>query len=260
MTEAIIHETAIVDPTATLGDDVSVGAYAVIGAGVEIGRGSQIGDHSTLYGPTTIGCDNRILQHVTLGGAPQDLHYQGEPTRLVIGDRNTIREYASINRGTVKGGGETRIGDDNFIMSYAHIGHDCQVGNGNIITNSVALAGHVEVGDQCNLGGYSLVHQFVRIGSHAFTSMGSAINRDVPPFVVVSGNYARSYGINKIGLQRKGFSPECVKAITQAYKLAVRNRSRQADAPERLQQLAAQFDEVKLLLDFVNSSKRGVVK
>ena len=256
----MIHSTAVIDPTATLAEDVSIGAYAVIGPEVEVGRGTSIEDHATIYGPTIIGRDNQILQHTTLGGAPQDLGYQGEPTQLIIGERNTIREYTSINRGSVKGGGVTRVGHDNYIMSYAHIGHDCQIGDQNIITNSVSLAGHVEVGDQCNLGGFSLVHQFTRIGSFAFTSMGTAINRDVPPFVIVSGNYARSYGINKIGLQRKGFSADVIDAINRAYKLLVRKRKAREEAIRLLQPLAEQYSEVKLFVDFVLSSSRGIVK
>ena len=256
----MIDATAIIDPAAKIAENVSVGAYAVIGAQVEIGSGCQIADHATIYGPTRIGADNQILQHTTLGGAPQDLHYKGEPTQLLIGDRNTIREYSSISRGSVGGGGVTRVGSDNFIMSYVHIGHDCQVGDQNIVTNSVSLAGHVEIGDQCNLGGFTLVHQFTRIGSHAFTSMGAAINRDVPPFVMVSGNYARSYGINKIGLQRKGYSPELIDAINKAYKLLVRKRATREDALQQLAPLVEQFAEVKSFVDFVLSSSRGVVK
>jgi UDP-N-acetylglucosamine acyltransferase len=256
----VIHSTAIIDPQAKIAEGVSIGAYAVIGPSVEIESGSHIGDHSTIYGPTRIGHDNQIYQHTTLGGAPQDLDYKGEPTRLEIGDRNTIREYTSISRGSVAGGGITQVGSDNYIMAYAHIGHDCQVGNQNILTNSVSLAGHVEVGDQCNLGGFSLVHQFVRIGSYAFSSMGSVINRDVPPFVTVSGNYARSYGINKIGLRRKGFSAETVNAINRAYRLLVRSRPRSDDALQQLQPLVQEFDEVKLFVDFLFGSSRGIVK
>lgn len=256
----MIHSTAIIDPIAKIAEDVSVGAYAVIGPQVEIDSGSHIGEHSTIHGPTTIGRDNQILQHTTLGGAPQDLNYKGEPTRLIIGDRNTIREYTSISRGTVAGGGVTRVGNDNFIMAYAHIGHDCRVGDQNVITNSVALAGHVQVGDQCNLGGFSLVHQFVRIGSFAFTSMGSVINRDVPPFVMVSGNYARSYGINKVGLRRKGFSTEAIRAISRAYKLLVRRRVQRDDALQQLEPLLQEFSEVRLFVDFLLGSSRGVVK
>lgn len=256
----MIHSTAVIDPMAKIAEDVSVGAYAVVGPLVEIDSGSSIGDHTTIYGPTTIGCDNQILQHTTLGGAPQDLSYRGEPTRLIIGNRNTIREYASISRGTVTGGGVTQVGDDNFIMAYAHIGHDCQVGCQNVITNSTSLAGHVQVGDQCNLGGFSLVHQFVRIGSFAFTSMGSVINRDVPPFVIVSGNYARSYGINRIGLRRKGFSADIINAINKAYKLLVRRRVPRDDALQQLEPLVQKFSEVKQFVDFLLSSSRGIVK
>ena len=256
----MIHSTAIIDPQAEIADDVSIGAYAVIGPMVEIGSGTSIGDHATVYGPTTIGRDNQVLQHSTLGGAPQDLGYNGEPTRLVIGDRNTVREYVSISRGSVSGGGVTRVGNDNYIMAYAHIGHDCQLGDQNILTNSVSLAGHVHVGNQCNLGGFTLVHQFVSIGSHAFTSMGSAINRDVPPFVMVSGNYARSYGINKIGLRRKGFSEDAINAITKAYKLLVRKRAARTDALQQLEPLVQEFDEVKMFVDFVQASSRGIVK
>lgn len=256
----MIHSTAVIDPMAKIAEDVSIGAYAVVGALVEIDSGSCIGDHATIYGPTRIGCDNQILQHTTLGGAPQDLSYKGEPTRLIIGNRNTIREYASISRGTVTGGGVTQVGDDNFIMAYAHIGHDCQVGCQNVITNSTSLAGHVQVGDQCNLGGFTLVHQFVRIGSFAFTSMGSVINRDVPPFVIVSGNYARSYGINRIGLRRKGFSEDIINAITRAYKLLVRRRVQRDDALQQLEPLVQKFSEVKQFVDFLLSSSRGIVK
>ncbi len=256
----MIHSTAIIDPTAKIAEDVSIGAYAVIGSQVEIDSGSYVGDHATIYGPTTIGCDNQILQHTTLGGAPQDVQHKGEPTRLVIGDRNTIREYVSVSRGSVHGGGVTQLGNDNFIMAYAHIGHDCQVGSQNVITNAVALAGHVVVGDKCNLGGSSLVHQFVRIGSFAFTSMGSAINRDVPPFVTVSGNYARSYGINKISLRRNKFSDATINAIYKAYKLLVRRRVRRDDALQQLEPLVQEFSEVKLFVEFVVNSSRGIVK
>ena len=256
----MIHSTAVIDPMARIAEDVSIGAYAVVGPLVEIDSGTHVGEHSTIYGPTSIGRGNHILQHTTLGGAPQDLSYNGEPTRLIIGDRNTIREYVSITRGTVSGGGVTQVGNDNFIMGYAHIGHDCHVGSKNVITNSASLAGHVQVGDQCNLGGFSLVHQFVRIGSYAFTSMGSVINRDVPPFVMVSGNYARSYGINKIGLRRKGFSAEAINAISKAYKLLVRRRVQRDEALRQLESLMQKFSEVRQFVDFLQSSSRGIVR
>lgn len=262
----MIHATAMVDPSAKIADDASIGRhvvvepYAIIGAGVAIGANTRIGAHATIHGPTVIGEGNRIFQHASLGAAPQDIGFQDEDTQLVIGDRNIIREYASLNRGTLKGGGITKIGSDNFLMAYVHIGHDCQVGDHNIFTNSTSLAGHVAVGDYCNFGGFSLLHQFIRIGSYAFTSMGSVINRDVPPFVIVSGNYARSYGINKVGLQRKGFSKELIQAINTAYKLLVRKRSNTQVALQKLNPLAEQFSEVKLLIDFIQGSERGIVK
>lgn len=256
----MIHPTAIIAPSAKIAEHVKIAPYADIGEHVEIGAGTSIGSHATIYGPTIIGEDNRIFQHSSLGDEPQDIGYQDEATQLVIGDRNIIREYASLNRGTAKGGGVTQLGDDNYLMAYVHVGHDCKIGNNNIFTNSVSLAGHVTVGDHCNLGGFSLLHQFIRVGSHAFSSMGAAINRDVPPFVMVSGNYARSYGINKVGLQREGFSPELIKAINKAYKLLVRRRGEHGAALKQLAPLAEQFSEVQLFIDFISSSQRGIVK
>lgn len=256
----MIHPTAIIAPSAKIAENVKIAPYADIGQHVEIGAGTCIGSHTAIYGPTIIGEDNRIFQHCTLGGEPQDIGYQDEATQLVIGDRNTIREYVSLNRGTQKGGGVTHLGNDNYLMSYVHVGHDCKIGNNNILTNSTSLAGHVTLGDHCNLGGFSLLHQFIHVGSHAFTSMGSAINRDVPPFVIVSGSYARSYGINKVGLRRKGFSPELIKAINKAYKLLVRRRSKRDAALEQLAPLAEKYSEVQLFIDFILSSQRGIVK
>ena len=256
----MIHPTAIIDSSAKIAENVHIGPYAVICAAVEIGANTRIGAHTIVCGPTFIGAGNRIFQHAVLGEEPQDLGYQGEATRLVIGERNVIREYATLNRGTAKGGGITKIGDDNYLMAYTHIGHDCQIGSNNVFTNSTSLSGHVEVNDHCNLGGFTLLHQFTRIGSYAFTSMGSAINRDVPPFVMVSGNYARSYGINKVGLQRKGFPPDLIQAISRAYKLLVRTRAEREAALAQLEPLAEQYSEVQLFIDFVLSSSRGIVK
>jgi UDP-N-acetylglucosamine acyltransferase len=255
-----IHPTAIIDSSANIAQDAHVGPYVVIGAEVEIGEGTRIGAHTIICGSTIVGAGNRIFQHAVLGEEPQDLGYQDEDTRLVIGEHNVIREYVSINRGTLKGGGVTKIGNDNYLMAYTHIGHDCQIGSNNIFTNSTSLSGHVEVNDHCNLGGFTLLHQFTRIGSYAFTSMGSAINLDVPPFVIVSGNYARSYGINKLGLQRKGFTPERIGAIGKAYKLLVRKRTERDQALAQLKPLAEQYSEVQLFIDFVLSSPRGIVK
>ena len=256
----MIHPTAIIDPSATIADDAHIGPYAIIGADVEIGSGTRVGAHTTIYGPCRIGKDNRIFQHASLGDNAQNIDFKNEATQLVIGDRNVIREYVSLNRGTVKGGGTTHVGDDNYLMSYVHIGHDCQIGCHNIFTNSTSLAGHVEVGDYCNFGGFSLLHQFIRIGSYAFTSMGSVINRDVPPFVIVSGNYARSFGINKVGLKRKGFSAEKINAISKTYKLLVRKRNDQETTLKQLAPLAEDFNEVKFFMDFVINSSRGIVK
>ena len=255
----MIHPSAIIDPSAKIAEGVSIGAYAVIGEHVEIGAGTRIGSHVVIHGPVSIGKNNRIFQFASLGEEPQDLSYKGEPTRLVIGDRNTIREYVSFNRGNPKGGGVTKIGDDNLFMAYVHVGHDCIVGNKNVFANSASLAGHVELGDQCILGGFSLVHQFTRVGSHAFTSMAAAINRDVPPFVIVSGNYARSFGINKVGLKRKGYSAAEIDAIFKVYKLMVRRRLSETQIADQLEPLVC-FDGVKLLVDFITQSSRGIVK
>lgn len=256
----MIHPTAIIDPSAQIADNVSIGPYTLVGADVSIGSGTRIGSHVALNGPLSIGCDNRIFQFASIGEEPQDLSYQGEATRLEIGDRNTIREYVSFNRGTPKGGGLTKVGDDNLFMAYCHVGHDSRVGNKNVFANSASLAGHVTVGDQCILGGFTLVHQFTTIGSHAFTSMAAAINRDVPPFVIVSGNYARSFGINKVGLKRKGFSPACIAAILKAYKLLVRQRQSRAQADAVLAPLVAEFEAVAQFVAFIDASSRGIVK
>jgi len=196
----------------------------------------------------------------SLGEAPQDLKYAGEPTRLEIGDRNTIREYVTFNRGTRDGGGITRIGNDNLFMAYVHVAHDCHVGDNIVFANSASLAGHVDVGDNAILGGFTLVHQFVRVGAHCFTSMGSAINRDVPPYVIVSGNYAQPHGINKVGLKRRGFSDEAIRAILSAYKLLIRSHRPREEVLAAVQPLADLYPEVKLLVDFVVASKRGIVR
>ncbi len=256
----MIHATAIVDPSAKIADDVEIGAYSIIGADVEIASGTWIGPHVVINGPTKIGRDNKIYQFASLGEAPQDLKYADEPTRLEIGDRNTIREYVTFNRGTEDGGGVTRIGNDNLFMAYVHVAHDCLVGNKIVFANSASLAGHVEVGDYAILGGFTLVHQFSRIAPHCFTSMGSAVNRDVPPYVIVSGNYAQPHGINKVGLKRRGFSDESIRAIQNAYKLLVRSHRPRDEAMNEVRPLMDRFPEVKLFVDFIVSSKRGIVR
>lgn len=256
----MIDPRAIVDPGAHLAEDVTVGPYTIIGPDVEIGAGTWIGPHVVIKGPTRIGRDNKIYQFASIGEGPQDKKYAGEPTRLEIGDRNVIREYATLNRGTVQGGGVTRVGNDNLIMAYVHIAHDCQVGNGTIFANAASLAGHVTVGDMAILGGFAIVHQFCRIGAHSFCAMGSAINRDVPPYVMVAGHMAEPHGINSEGLKRRGFSPQTIQQIRRMYKLIYKSKLRLEEALEQGRPLAAECPEVALMLDFIKNSVRGIVR
>ncbi len=255
----MIDSRAIVDPAARISDDVTIGPYAVIGADVDIGPGCWIGPHVVINGPTSIGRDNRIYQFCSIGEAPQDLKYNGEPTRLRIGDRNTFREYCTINRGTVTGHAETVIGDDNLIMAYVHVAHDCVIGNNTVFSNGASLAGHVTIGDYAILGGFTLVHQFSEIGAHAFTGMGTALNRDLPPYTIASGNYARAIGINKEGLKRRGFSADAIRALSQAFKLLIRGRDRN-NALAEVQALVDEFPDVKAFVDFIENSERGIVR
>ena len=256
----MIHQTAIIDPSANIADDVEVGPYTIIGANVDIGSGTWIGPHVVINGPTKIGKNNRIFQFASLGEQPQDLKYAGQATRLEVGDGNTIREYVTFNRGTEEGGGITRIGNNNLFMAYAHVAHDCIVGSHIVFANSASLAGHVEVGDNVILGGFTLVHQFSRIATRSMTSMGSAVNRDVPPYVIVSGNYAKAFGINKVGLKRAGFSDETIRAIQNAFKLLVRSHKPREEVMSQIQLLADKHPEVKMFVDFIESSKRGIVR
>ncbi len=255
-----IHPTAIVDPTARIGDAVSIGAYSVIGADVAIGDGSAIGAHVTIDGPTRIGRDCRIHAHAAIGGDPQDKKYRDGPSELVIGDRNTIREFATINRGTAEGGGITRLGDDNWIMAYVHIAHDCTIGNQTVFANNATLAGHVEIGDFVTLGGFSGVHQFCKIGAHAFIGMGSLINADVLPFVMVAGQYAKPRGINSEGLKRRGFSAERIAAIKRAYRALFVSGQPLADAREQLMEQSAADDDVRHMLEFIDRSGRSLLR
>ncbi|MDZ7749533.1 MAG: acyl-ACP--UDP-N-acetylglucosamine O-acyltransferase [Halofilum sp. (in: g-proteobacteria)] len=256
----MIHEQAIVDPSASIAADAEIGPFCVIGAGVEIGRGTSVGPHTVIRGPTRIGADNRIFSFASIGEAPQDLKYAGEPTWLVVGDRNTIREYVTLNRGTDEGGGVTRIGDDNLFMAYTHVAHDCTVGSRTIFANAASLAGHVDVGDWAILGGFTCVHQFVRIGAHSFTGLGTVVNRDIPPFVTAAGNHARPYGINKNGLKRRGFSPEGVRALHRAYMALIKRRTKDDDARAGIEGLAAEHPEVRQFVEFIDSSERGVIR
>lgn len=256
----MIDSRAIVDQAAELDDGVTVGPFAVIGPRVEIGAGTSIGPHAVVNGPTRIGRDNRIYQFASVGDDPQDKKYAGEPTRLEIGDRNVIREYCTINRGTVQDVGVTRVGDDNWIMAYVHIAHDCQVGDKTIFANGASLAGHVLVDDYAILGGFTLVHQFCRIGSHAFTAMGSGIAKDVPPYVMVSGNPARPHGLNLEGLARRGFSADALREIRRAYKVLYRSNLKLEAARERITEMAESCEELAVWREFLEQTRRSVVR
>ncbi|MBK1735083.1 acyl-[acyl-carrier-protein]--UDP-N-acetylglucosamine O-acyltransferase [Halorhodospira abdelmalekii] len=255
-----VHPQASVDPKAALGEDVEVGPFTVIGPDVEIDEGTWIGPHVVLRGPLQIGRDNRIYQFAALGEAPQHKGYKGEPTRLIIGDGNTIREFVTCHRGTVQGRGETRIGDHNWLMAYCHIAHDCTLGNHLLFANSASLAGHVDVGDYATLGGFALVHQFCRIGSYAFCGFGSGINRDVPPFVTVSGQMAVPRGINSVGLRRHGFEDRRIRAIKQAYRVLYRQGLRLEDARDQIAEQFADSQEVQQMVHFIDESKRGLLR
>lgn len=256
-----IHPTALVDPAARLGANVSIGAYSVIGAGVEIGDGTSVGPHVVIEGPTRIGRDNRIFQFASLGAAPQDKKYGGEPTTLEIGDRNTIREFCTFNRGTVQDAGATRIGNDNWIMAYVHLAHDCQVGNQTIFANNAQLAGHVHVGDWAILGGFTVVHQFVRIGAHAMTGMGTILLQDLPPYVTASGNPSAPHGTNSEGLKRRGFSPAAIAAIKRAYKTLYRQGLKLDEATAAIAAEAqGELAPLAVLSDFLAASGRGILR
>jgi len=256
----MIHPTALIDPVAEVHEDVEIGAYAVIGPGVHIGAGTRLGPHVVIKGPTRIGTGNRIFQFASVGDDPQDLKYDGERTELVIGDRNTIREFATINRGTEGGGGITRIGDDNLFMAYIHVAHDCCVGNRTVFANGASLAGHVTVGDHAILAGFACVHQFCTVGEHAFLGLNSVANRDVAPFTLAVGNYAQAHGINKEGLRRRGFSDLTIAALHRAYMALIRQHGKREQAVAALQTVAAGHPEVRRFIDFIAASERGVVR
>jgi UDP-N-acetylglucosamine acyltransferase len=256
----MIHPTAVIDPAVRLGSNVSIGAYSVIGAGVEIGDDTWIGPHVVIEGPTRIGRENRIWQFASVGAAPQDKKFHGEQSVLEIGDRNVIREFVTFNRGTDDGGGVTRIGNDNWLMAYVHLAHDCIVGNNTIFANAASLAGHVTVDDWVILGGFTLVHQFCQIGAHAFTSMGSIINRDVPPYVTVAGSFAEPKGINSEGLKRRGFDSDRILSIRRAYKTLYKSGLPLAEAREELARVSSDAPDVKLMLDFIDRSQRSLVR
>jgi UDP-N-acetylglucosamine acyltransferase len=256
----LIDPRAVIDPSAELDSSVTVGAYSIIGANVQIDAGTCIAPHVVIKGHTRIGKENKIYQFSSLGEDPQDKKYAGEVTYLEIGDRNEIREYCTMNRGTVQGGGMTRIGNDNWIMAYTHFAHDCIVGNHTIFANGASLAGHVTIDDYVILGGFSLVHQFCSMGKYSFSGASSLIFKDVPPFVTVWGNRAEAYGLNKEGLKRHGFSPETIQALHNAYKTIYRSNHTTEQAIEILSEKVAEFPEVGLMVDFLKNSKRGIVR
>lgn len=256
----MIHSTALVDPGASLDSSVEVGPFAVIGPDVEIGGGTRVGPHAVIKGPTRIGCDNRLFQFVSIGEDPQDKKYGSEPTRLEIGDRNTIREFVTIHRGTIQDRGVTRIGDDNLVMAYVHIAHDCQIGNQVIMSNAASLGGHVQVHDWAILGGFTIVHQFSRIGAHSFCAMGSVVGKDVPPFVMVGGHPAEPHGINTEGLRRRGFANTRIQAIKRAYRTLYLGNLKLAEALAELRGMAGEVPEIEQLVDFIVDSRRSIVR
>lgn len=256
----MIHPQAIVDPGAKLGTGVQVGAFSIIGPDVEIGDGTWIGPHVVINGPTRIGSQNRIFQFSSIGEGPQDLKYAGEPTRLEIGDRNVIRECCTFSRGTVGGGGLTQVGSDSLFMAYVHIAHDCKVGNRVIFANNASLAGHVEVGDQAILGGFTGIHQFCKVGAHVMTGIATISFKDIPPFLMASGNTAKPYGLNLRGLKRRGFSSAALDALKEAYRLLYRSGLTLENALGEMAALERQHPEVAAFAGFVRTSPRGVIR
>lgn len=255
-----IHPTAVVERGARLAPDVVVGPYTVIGPHVEIGPGCRIGPHAIITGHTRIGANNRIFQFVSIGEAPQDKKYRGEPTRLEIGDNNTIREFCTFNTGTVQDAGVTRLGNDNWIMAYVHLAHDCQVGNHTIFANNTQLAGHVHVGDYAILGGFTAVHQFCRIGAHSLTALGTTLLQDLPPYVTASGNPAQPHGINAEGLKRRGFEAETIMALRRAYKTLYKSGLALDAARALIEEQRAQCVALGPLAEFLATPGRGIVR
>ncbi|GAB1264835.1 acyl-ACP--UDP-N-acetylglucosamine O-acyltransferase [Aurantivibrio infirmus] len=256
----LIDPRAIIDPSAKLADDVSVGPWSIIGANVEIGAGTKIESHVVIKGPTMLGCNNHIFQFSTIGEATPDLKYKDEPTTLVVGDNNVFREGVTIHRGTVQDRGETTIGNHNLLMAYVHVGHDSVIGNHCILVNNVAIAGHVWVGDYAQLSGYTLVHQFCQIGAHSFTAMGTAVGKDIPAYVMVTGNPAAAKGINNEGLKRRGFSKDDQAAVSKAFKVIYRRGFTLDQAKAELEVLAQTCPAITPLLESLQSSKRGIVR
>ena len=256
----MIHSTAIIDPSAVIAEDVQIGAYTIIGADVEIGSGCDIKSHVVIDGPTKIGCDNQIYQFSSIGADPQDKKYNGEATLLEIGNDNLIRENVTINRGTEQGGGITKIGNNNWIMAYVHIAHDCIIGSDNTFANNATLAGHVIIDDFVILGGFTLISQFNVIGSYSFSAMGSVISRNIPPYVLVSGHMAKPIGCNLEGLRRKNYSDTQIKNIRQAYKTLYRSGLRLEEAEKQLTAMTQEKSEIKVILDFLAAQEGGIIR
>lgn len=256
----MIHPTAVVDPSAQFDSDVEVGPYAIIGADVSVGRGTRIGPHAILRGPALIGRDNQIFQFASVGEDPQDKKYAGEPTTLTMGDRNVVRESATIHRGTIQGCGETRIGNDNLFMAYTHVAHDCIIGDQVIMANAASLGGHVVIEDWAILGGFTIVHQFCRIGAHSFSAMGSVIGKDVPPYITIDGHPAVPRGINSEGLKRRQFSTEQISAIRRAYRLLYLSNLKLEEATRALDELAAAEPVVAAMTAFLSASARSILR
>lgn len=256
----LIHPTAVVDPAARIAADVLIGPFCVIGAHVEIDSNCWLGAHVVISGNTHIGANTRIFPFASLGSEPQDKKYQGETTRLEIGCNNTIREYVSISRGTQQDGGVTRLGDDNWIMAYVHIAHDCQIGSHTVLANNTTLAGHVHIGDYATLGGATLVHQFCHIGAHAFTAYGARINKNVPPFVMICEGKARPRGLNVEGLRRCGFSEQRIRVLKDAYRILYRSELALEQAVESLRSMESDSDDVRQLREFISVSDRSIIR
>jgi UDP-N-acetylglucosamine acyltransferase len=255
-----IHPTAIVHPGATIGEGVEIGPYSIVGEHVAIGNNTWVGPHVVIEGHTTIGTENRIFQFCSIGAVPQDKKYAGEPTRVEIGDRNTFREYCTVNCGTIQDVGVTRVGNDNWVMAYVHFAHDCQVGNNCIFANNSQLAGHVSIGDFAILGGFTGVHQFCTIGAHSMTAVGTVLLQDLPPYVMAAGNTAQPFGINAEGLKRRQFSAESIQAIKRAYRTLYKSGLMLEEAKEKLAESAKEHPEVQLFLDFLAVAQRGIIR
>lgn len=256
----MIHPTAIIDPGAELDADVQIGAYSVVGADVRIASGTKVASHVVIKGPTAIGKDNRIYQFASIGEDPQDKKYADEITRLEIGDRNIIREYASMHRGTKQDKSVTRIGNDNLFMAYTHVAHDCLIGDHVIMANGASLAGHVRLQSHAILGGFTLVHQFTQIGQFSFAAMGSAITQDIPPFIMVGGRPTRPHGINSVGMERNGISADDIRLIRKAYKLIYKVNLRLEDAIEQMEDMAGDSKQVSEMVSFLRNVTRGILR